>query len=112
MVSNYSYGAAFDKVDYLIKEEAINDHSLLMKFKLKRFEIGIGNEYVVNFHAQELGFAGDIVFLRPSVTRDPLYIGFSKAKNQSEIAEQFSQAIEKLKKNNRYEEILKFYGVR
>ena len=111
VVSNYSYGEAFDQVDYLIKEEAISERSLAKKFKLKRFEVGIGNRYVINFHARQLKFSKSIVFLEPSVTKDPLYIGFSKVKDHLKLMEKFNQAIEKLKLTEQYGKILKNYNI-
>jgi polar amino acid transport system substrate-binding protein len=111
VVNNYSYGKIFDLVDYLLKEEALNDRSLLMKFKLKRFEVGIGNEYVVNFYARQLKLSNNIVFLKPSVTKDPLYIGFSKAKGHIDLIDKFSLTIAKLKQTERYQEILKYYDI-
>jgi len=111
VVSNYSYGKAFDQVNYFIKEEAINDHSLVKKFKLRRFDVGIGNEYVINFHAKQLMFSERLVFLKPSVTKEPLYIGFSKAKGHLKLMEKFNLELASFKLTKQYEKTMKHYGI-
>jgi polar amino acid transport system substrate-binding protein len=111
LVQNYSYGAAFDRVkDLLTKDVSINDKMLVDKFKRGRFQIGVGNRHVIGYYARQLGCASEIRFLRPDVAREPLYIGFSKAKGHEPLAAGFSLALEEVRKTDAYRQLLRKYG--
>ncbi len=110
IVVGYSYGSAFDTADYLKKIVTENDLNLMQMFKFKRFPIGLGNRQVVRYFARKIGGIEDLVFLDPPITKAPLYIAFSKAKNHAKLTTDFSKALRKVKRTQAYQNILKTYG--
>jgi len=106
-ISGYSYGSLFDDSD-LEREHATNEEMLLDKLQAGRFTIGIGNILVLKHFAKEKGI--DIRILEPYVSKDPLYIGFSRKATGTELAENFSKAISALRNTEEYQQILKKYG--
>ncbi len=111
VVTDYSYGEAFDSADYLEKIVTKNDLNLLYMFKFQRFAIGLGNRQVVRYFARKTGGIDDLVFLEPPITKAPLHIAFSKAKGHAQLAAAFSKALRKFKATRAYQEILEAYGV-
>ena len=112
-IRGFSYGSAFDSADYLKRQLAVNMLMLLKQFEANRFRVGIGEISVIKFHANKLGISHKLVFLQPSVSMDPYYLAFSKAKGKTheELADAFSKAIRNMKSNGTYRKILKKYGV-
>ena len=111
VVKDYSYGENFDQAAYLSKIEVYSDEALLKMFSFKRFDLGIGNRSVILYHAHQLGIANQIEFLQPAVTRNPLYIGFSKKREHKRLAETFSKELEAFQSTPGYMEILKAFGL-
>ena len=93
------------------KITAKNDLNLLQMFKFKRFDIGLGNRHVVSYFAKKAGGIEDLVFLEPPITRDPLYIAFSKMRGHEELTASFSTALREFKKTKAYRNILIKYGI-
>jgi len=111
VVTGYSYGKEFDAADYLQKVTAKHDLNLLQLFKFNRFDVGIGNRHVVGYFAKKIGGINDLVFLEPPVTREPLYVAFSKAKGHEKLAAAFSGALRDFKKTSAYRSLLLQYGL-
>ena len=113
VVNGFSYGEIFDHATYLKKYLAPDDEHLLKMLLINRFKIGIGNKYVVSYHANNMGELDNITFLKPSMfERNPLYVGFSKARPEyEELTIKFSEALETLKKTGQYQRILQKYHV-
>ncbi len=106
-IRGYSYGSLFDNAGFKL-EYAINEEMLLNKLKANRYQIGIGNILVLKHFAREMGLA--IKILKPYVSRDPLFIGFSKIKNNKNFVNDFSGAIHKLKLTEKYLDIVSKYS--
>lgn len=113
VVLGFSYGEQFDNAAYIEKEVSANHELLLRKLRRNRFKVGLGNKHVVSFYADTIGFAHGIEFLEPNhFDEEPLYIAFTKkAPGYDKLAEQFSQALDKLKQSGQYQEILSKYNI-
>ncbi len=111
VVTDYSYGEKFDQYNGFKKIVTRNDEHLLEMFKFGRFKVAIANKGVAMFFARQQGIADTIQFLAPHVSQEPLYIGFSKKSDQSQLAPQFAERLKKAKKTAAYKEILTRYGL-
>ncbi len=76
-----------------------------------RCEIIIGNKLTVQELINQMGYKDKIIRLKQDVSRDPLYIGFSKAQGHAELARQFSDALNKFKSSTEYKNILQKYSI-
>lgn len=110
VLPGYSYGSKFDNADYLIK---INSNSKgyeknLLKLLIsgKRYEFIIGNYIVMKHYAEELGISDQLVFHKPFLSNDPLYIAFSKKSMDLEKAKKYAESISKFKKTAKYQNII------
>ena len=111
IVDDYSYGPAFDAADFLNKVLVKNDGHLLELFARDLFDLGLGNRQVILYHANRTGITDRILFLKSSVTKNPLYIGFSKAWKTLDKARAFSAALTTLKDSSFYVNLLKRYSL-
>ena len=111
VVAGYSYGKEFDATGYLKKIVTKNDLNLMQMFKFKRFNIGLGNRHVVSYFAKKAGGIEGLVFLKPPITRDPLYIAFSKIKDHEALATSFSITLRDFRETKAYSNILVKYGI-
>lgn len=113
VISGFSYGEMFDQATYLKKDFTLNDELLVKKLLVDRFKIGVGSKYVISYHAQKMGELENITFLEPNLfDKNPLYIGFSKARpGYEELTIKFSEALETLKRTGQYQRILQKYHV-
>ena len=111
VVLGKSYGESFDSIKYFKKQIAINGLMQMNQFVVGRYQVGIGNTYVIKYFARKKGILDNIIFLKPSVTKSPLYVGFSKLKGPK-IAQRFSVTIKKLKHTRNYQQILSKYDVK
>lgn len=111
VVTGYSYGEKFDRYVNFNKVVTQNDKHLVEMFKHKRFDVGIGSQDVVMFNAKKENIADQIKFLEPHITKDPLYIGFSRVKGLEDLSRQFSAALNRLKSTKEYQVILENNGM-
>ncbi len=113
VVKNYSYGKNFDDNSSLKKEVFASVKFLVDKLKKGEIKVIIGNDRIINHFANESGISEKIKPLGPPFPRELLYIAFSKAKGKGhkKLAESFSDSIKKLRKEGKYQKILKSHGV-
>lgn len=114
VVLGFSYGEEFDNAKGIEKEVSVNHELLLRKLRGGRFEVGLGNKHVVSYYANMIGFANSIKFLEPNqFDKEPLFIAFSRKKSgYGKLAEEFSEAIRKLKESGQYQRILDKYNIK
>jgi polar amino acid transport system substrate-binding protein len=105
-ITGYSYGSLFDNADFK-REYAVNEKMLLNKLQAQRYRIGIGNLLVLKHFSRQMGLA--IKILKPKVSRGPLFIGFTKIKDNQNLVKEFSGAINKLKLTGKYLDIVNKY---
>lgn len=110
VVTGYSYGSRFNAFEFARKVETQNEEHLINMLKHKRFEIGIGNKDVIRFYAHKGGL-NDIRFLEPLITKEMLYIGFSRKKGRTDLAVTFSGALKDFKAGPAYHDLLLKYGM-
>jgi polar amino acid transport system substrate-binding protein len=106
VVKNYFYGKQFEMADFH-KDYSINDEMLMTKLKAKRFPVAIGSPLVMQYFASKKGFT--LRILTPYISEDGLYMGFSKSKGYGKIANNFSKAIQQLKDQGKYQQIINKY---
>ena len=111
VVTGYSYGENFDTYSSFTKVTTQNDKHLVEMFKHRRFDVGIGSRDVVMFNAKRENISGQIQFLEPPITKDPLYIGFSKVKGHEGLSKRFSVELQRFKLTEEYHAILEKYGI-
>ncbi len=111
VVSGYSYGDYFDSRSGVKTVVTQNDKHLLKMFIHNRFPVGIGNRFVVAHNASLFGVPGDIAYLHPPVSREPLYMGFTKKGGKEHLTGRFSQMLVQFKKSERYLKIIQKYGL-
>ena len=80
---------------------------LFNKLQAQRCQIGIGNLLVLKHFSRKMGLA--IKILEPNVSRDPLFIGFTKIKDNQNLVKEFSGALNKLKLTEKYLDIVNKY---
>ena len=108
---NNSYGEEFDNADYIIKEEIPNCRTLVSVIANKRYPVGIHSHYPLIALAKELNSLDKIKTLSPPISKDKLYIAFTKAKGPSyeKLAQDFSEALKNFKTTPEYKEIMQDY---
>lgn len=111
VIRGFSYGDLFDHATFITRIEAIDDEMLLKLLLAGRYQVAVGCKSVISYHAEKMGVLDEITFLTPNLfDKNPLYIGFSKAKSENEeLVIKFSEAIAELKKTGHYQRILEKY---
>lgn len=111
VVEEYSYGDEIDSFEFENTIVTLNDRHLFDMLTHNRFDIGIGNIYVIQHYAAQAGVAATIKYLYPFVTKEMLYLGFAKNGKHKKMAEQFAQALQAFKKTSNYRNVMKKYGI-
>jgi len=97
-VNNYSYGAAFDNYNGLIKQYYRDIKELVQVLNIGRAELVVAADEPFNFFSKQLGLSGnfEIVYV---LSEEKSYVAFSKAigKKGEELADKFSQILSILK---------------
>lgn len=111
VIIDYSYGEKFDNFAFPEKIVTRNEQHLISMFLHNRYDIGIGNRYVIHYYANEAGVAENIKFLDPPITQEMLYLGFTKSRPAITLAEKFAEALGRIKKRAEYQNIINRYGI-
>ncbi len=111
VVSNYSYGNSFDNYEFSKKVVSQDDKHLVEMFMHNRFDIGVGNKYVIQFFAQKADVVDTIKFLGPHITKEMLYIGFSKIRNNAELSRKFSKTLYDFRATVEYQKLKEKYRI-
>lgn len=109
VVSGYSYGRDFDSFVFPRKIITKNDKHLVEMLMYDRFDVGVGNRYVVSYYAHQQGLRDSLKFLDPPITKETLYIGFTRKRNQTALAEEFAQALQAYKATAEYQKLMEKY---
>lgn len=111
VVAEYSYGKRFDSFDFPKKIITLDDKHLIEMFVYDRFDFGVGNKYVVRYYAELAGVAQSVTFIDPPITKEMLYLGFSKQGKQFDLAEKFAKTLQAFKRTVEYRELIDKYGM-
>lgn len=111
VVAEYSYGNTFDRFEFPQKVITLDDKHLIEMFMHNRFDIGVGNRYVVRYYADQLGISRTIKFLDPPITEEMLYLGFTRKGNYHDLAQKFGEALQAYKTTIEYRKMSEKYGM-
>ncbi len=111
VIAEYSYGNTFDSYQHFDKVVTENEEHLFKMFKHRRFDIGVGNKYVLQFFGQNSDLSKSIVFLEPPITKELLYLAFSKSRLNKNLAVNFAKALAHYRESRKYRETMARYGL-
>lgn len=111
VVDGYSYGTYFDSRKDIKKVVTQGDYHLMKMFQYNRFQVGIGNRYVVMYNSAKLGIEENVSFLEPPLSREPLYLAFSKKSKKTHLYNNFNRELKALLESGEYEQILNTHGI-
>jgi ABC-type amino acid transport substrate-binding protein len=111
-VRGYSHGKEYDGAEYLNKH-IVNNETLLIRMLVKgRIDIAVGNKPAIIMYAKQEGLHDKITFLTPPIDKAPNFFAFSKSrKDAAGLAKEFSTEVKKIIASERYQHILKRYGL-
>lgn len=113
VVKGYSYGSKFDAAVESKQIQTIEypgNNAVLEQLKKGKIKIGTGNKDTTGYLKRQLNF-DDLVFLEPCLSKDMIYLAFSKKKKgHEELIKQFSDGIEKFRRSEEYQKLLDKYG--
>lgn len=112
VVEGYSYGSVFDNFSFHRKEETKNDKHLVEMFIHNRFDVGIGNKFVVLHYAKLLAKENTIHFFEPPITSETLYMGVVRNEANKEFALSFAKTLKSFKASPSYRQLVKKYGIK
>ena len=107
-----AYGGEFDAAGQILKDPATTNESLLRKQAANRTDFAIIDERMAKYWCKKIGMEDRFRILSFTVTENPTYIAFSKAKekmNGKDIAGRFSAVLKEMKNEGYIEEINKKY---
>ncbi len=110
-IRNYSYGEKFDSYIFPKNYPLETEKELINSLINLRCEIIIGNKLTVQELINQMGYKDKIILLKQDVSKDSLYIGFSKAKGHAQLAKQFSKALNEFKSSDEYKNVLQKYSI-
>lgn len=106
-VKGYVYGKIFDEEKNLEKFFFKDDETIIKMLMNRRIDIGVGNIYVIKFIINELNLnQNNFTFLKPSISKNPLFIAFSKLKISKGFVKEFNETLVKFKRSNQYKDLL------
>ncbi|MCX4025832.1 transporter substrate-binding domain-containing protein [Endozoicomonas sp. SM1973] len=109
-VIGYSFGKAYDTADYLNKQHAVSEQEQIKMLLAGRFDIALGTKQTIIYHAKKMQILDQIEFLTPTLADSPVYMAFSRARNDAyELATTFTEALVEYKKTAEYRQLLKKY---
>ncbi len=115
-IRGYDYGPNFNKYlsthpyHFLASGETPLETNLNL-LKRGRVDLLIGNRFVIEHTAKELGYHKDIAFVGSENIQTPLYVGFSHLDSKAGYPEKFAQGIDNIKQSGVYNSILSKYQI-
>jgi len=109
-IRNYSYGQKFDQVVFPKIFRLETEENLVKSLVNKRCDIILGNADVMEILIKKMGVENIVESISPTISNEPLFIGFSKAKGHKELSDNFSKALGQFKTTRHYTDILKKYN--
>lgn len=107
-----SYGDKFDRADWIIKETATTNESLLRKQDAGRTDVAVIDERVAEYWCKKIGMETRFRILSFIINENPTHVAFSKAKgenNGKDWAPRFSDVFKEMKNEGFIEKINKKY---
>lgn len=99
VVDGNSYGAEFDSSDWIAKQPVTGSEGLLRKQAAGRTDVSVSNEWVARYLVRKLALDDRLVFLDYTVSTEPLYVAFSKAKGEQSkvLSESFARVLKQMR---------------
>jgi len=110
----WGYPDTFSNADYFTREPVVDLELNIKKLLYGRLKIIVGEELATRYTVTKKfkDSAARLSYSKISISENPLHVGFSmNTEDNKRIAEKFNQALEKMKKDGSFDEILKFHGV-
>ncbi len=112
-ISGWTHGPGFDDADYLNKKYRLTVIQQLQSLVAGRFDMAVNNREHILFLAKNHKIENKIKVLSPSIFELPVTMAISKRlKNSSELVEQLDRELIQFKKEQKYKDIMQFYGFR
>lgn len=111
VVADYSYGKQFDSFNFPSVETTQNETHLIEMFRHKRYDVGVGSRSVILFFVERAGLSGEVQFLEPPLSRETLFLAFTRKGEKHTLAAQFAAAMQKFIGSKKYSELAGKYGV-
>ena len=112
VLRGYFYGEEFGRADYLTKHEVNKMEQMIELLRARRIAIAIVNVADLMFEFKDDPRLRKIIVLKPSVSKLPNYVGFSKLRKHEQLARKFSEKMTAFKQTEKYQAILEKYGIK
>ncbi len=110
-IRNYSYGKLFDHVHFPINFQMETETELINSLINNRCEVIIGNKLVIFNLLKTMKLKSQIKMLSPDVSKDPLYISFSKRRKHKALSQSFSKHLKQFKSSQDYQKLIQAYSL-
>lgn len=110
-IRNYSYGNKFDAVHFPLNFQMETETELVKALANNRCDLIIGNKLVLLNLLKTMQLESKIKILFPDVSREPLYIGFSKQRHHEALSQSFSEHLKKFKTSREYQTLIRTYAL-
>jgi len=114
VIRGASYGDAFNKATFLKKQIVTKNDLNITKLMKGRIDLLAGPKDIINFilRKEYPDLVGLIVSINPPLSRNKIYIGFSKmVDGYQERLKAFNESFEILKKNGSFDALAKKHGI-
>ncbi len=111
VIRNYSYGKEFDATQFPLKYEFDTEKELINSLLNKRCQIIVGNRLTLQILFSNIGIKDKIRILDPDISKDPLYISFSKKRGHKKLSKAFSIELERFKTSEAYKKLMQKYSI-
>jgi polar amino acid transport system substrate-binding protein len=111
VIRGFSYGPEIDAMTQMDRDYSSDERNMVLRFKARRFDFGLGNPLVIGHHARELQTDQHISFAKPLLLKSPMYLAFSRQSKNAAYFALFSQRLESFKQSEQYLELRKKYGM-
>jgi len=112
--AGWAYPKAFEKADFIAKEEAVNLEVNVRKLIRGRVELIAGEEIAIRYTASKKfpNQASTLYYSQNSMQENEMHITVSKKHpDHNEIVSRFNQAVLEMQIDGTYKSILEFHGV-
>ncbi|MCD4721475.1 MAG: transporter substrate-binding domain-containing protein [Desulfobacula sp.] len=110
-IRNYSYGKRFDAVNFPLNYQLETEKELIKSLINNRCNVIVGNKLAVRILLDQMELDDQIKPLSPDISKDPLYIGFSKIRGHKALSNTFSKKLKQFKISEKYQKIIQKYSL-
>lgn len=113
VVRGYSNGPYIDANKDKFRLDVLNNEKTQIRTLLAgRFPAAIGTKPVIIYHANAMGVRGQLKFLEPAISNEPVFMGFSRRlPNAVKLATEFDEALILFMQTQEYRDLLRRYSI-